>query len=61
MLAYSRGTTTAAGLTETAVPDEGAYLEGLKVTTEDSKKLSIEYHDANPRWNYSISPRSGMS
>jgi hypothetical protein len=57
MLAYIRGTTTAAGLSVNAVLDEGTYRKGLKVTAEDVKKLRIEYHEVNPQWNYTIRPR----
>jgi hypothetical protein len=61
MLAYIRGTTTAAGLTVKAALNEGTYRKGLKVTREDMKKLNIRYHETNERWNYTISPRSVMS
>jgi hypothetical protein len=57
MLAYIRGTTTAAGLSVSAVLDEGTYRKGLKATNEDIKKLNIQCHETNPQWNYTISPR----
>jgi hypothetical protein len=58
MLAYIRGTTTAAGLIVNAVLDERTYRKGIKVTTEDVKKLNIQYHETHPQWNYTINPRS---
>jgi hypothetical protein len=58
MLGYIRGTTTTTGLTVTAALDEATYRKGQKVTTEDIKQLSIQHHDAQPQWNYTISPRT---
>lgn len=58
MLAYIRGTTTAAGLVVNAVLDEGTYRKGVKVTAEEAKGLNIQYHDVNPQGNYTIGPRA---
>jgi hypothetical protein len=57
MLAYIRGTTTAAGLTVRAELDEGTYRKGQRVTSEDMERLNIQHHEMNPQWNYAINPR----
>jgi Rhodopirellula transposase DDE domain len=57
MLAYIRGTPTAAGLTVRAVLDEQTYPKGQKATRHDAKKLSLREVEVNPQWNYVICPR----
>jgi Rhodopirellula transposase DDE domain len=57
MLAFIRGTTTAAGLTVEAHLDQGIYRKGRKVTERQLKELSLSAHDVCPRWNYTLTPR----
>jgi hypothetical protein len=57
MLAFIRGTTTAAGLKVEARLDQGIYRTGRKVTERQLKQLSLSADDVCPRWNYTLSPR----
>jgi hypothetical protein len=57
LLGYLRGTTTETGLEVTATWWERQYIKGIKVSDAEMAKLSIEYHDTCPRWNYTIKPR----
>jgi len=49
-------TTTAQGLTITAVIDKNIYPIGVKVTDEEMAKLNIIHNQFHPEWNYTIRP-----
>ena len=57
MLAFIRGTTTAAGLKVEARLDLEIYRKGRKITERELKHLALSTHDVCPRWNYTIAPR----
>jgi len=57
MLAFIRGTTSAAGLTVDARLDQGIYRKGRKVTDRQLKQLALFPHEVCPRWNYTLKPR----
>jgi hypothetical protein len=57
MLAFIRGTTTAAGLTVEARLDQGIYRKGRKVTDKQLNQLALFTHEVCPRWNYTLRPR----
>jgi hypothetical protein len=57
MLAFIRGTTTAAGLKVKAQLDHEIYRKGRKVTERQLKELALSPHEVCPRWNYTLSPR----
>jgi Rhodopirellula transposase DDE domain len=57
MLAFIRGTTTAAGLKVEAYLDHGIYRKGRKVTDRQLKELALSAHEICPRWNYTVAPR----
>jgi hypothetical protein len=57
MLAFIRGTTTAAGLKVEAHLDRGIYRKGRKATDRQLKELALCTHDVCPRWNYTLAPR----
>lgn len=61
LLACLRGTTTAAGLTVTAVPIDKVYETGLKVSDKIMKSLNLERHAVCPNWNYTLRPRAAPS
>src|SRR5262249_11414212 len=58
MLAFIRGTTTAAGLTVEAELDQAVYRRGRKVTARELQGLAFSSHDVCPRWNYTLMPRN---
>jgi hypothetical protein len=57
MLAFIRGTTTAAGLKVEAYLDYEIYRKGRKVTDRQLKELALSAHEICPRWNYTVAPR----
>ncbi len=57
MLAFIRGTATAAGLTVQAIFRDAEYPTGQKVADADMADLRIERHAICPQWNYTIYPR----
>jgi hypothetical protein len=57
MLAFIRGTTTAAGLKVEARLDQEIYRKGRKVTERQQEELALSAHNVCPRWNYTLSPR----
>ena len=57
LLAFIRGTTTAAGLTVQAIFRAAEYPTGQKVTDAEMAALRIERHAICPQWNYTIYPR----
>ncbi len=59
LLAFLRGTTTAAGLDVRAERLERLYPTGLRVSPEEMAMLNLTAHDICPSWNYTIHPRSG--
>lgn len=50
-------TTTKKGLKVKAKLDTKEYKKGLKISDKEMDKLNIEYHEVNPKWNYTIKPR----
>jgi hypothetical protein len=58
MLAYIRGTMTAAGLAVQAFRHEGVYETGGTVSDAEMETLNLERHAVCPNWNYTIRPRS---
>jgi hypothetical protein len=58
MLGYIRGTSTAAGLQVKAFVQEDSYKEGQKVSKNTGESLTLRFHTAYPKWNYTITPRS---
>jgi hypothetical protein len=61
MLACIRGTETTTGLTVKASLQEGVYEKGQRVSDAEMKKLNLERHEACPKWNYTIQPRSDVT
>ena len=57
LLAFIRRTTTATGLTVTAVHLERIYPSGVKVSKADFKAIQLTRHEVCPQWNYTIHPR----
>jgi hypothetical protein len=57
MLAFIRGTKTAAGLTVEARLDEEVYRKGRKATERQLRELALFSHEICPRWNYTLTPR----
>jgi hypothetical protein len=57
MLAFIRGTTTAAGLTVEAQLDQEIYRKGRKATERQLNQLALSSHEVCPRWNYTLAPR----
>jgi hypothetical protein len=57
MLAFIRGTTTAAGLTVDAHLDQGIYRKGRKATEQQLRGLALSRHDVCPNWNYTLIAR----
>jgi hypothetical protein len=51
-------TTTKKGLRVKAKLDTRKYKTGMKIPDEEMEKLNIEYNKVNPKWNYTIKPRS---
>jgi hypothetical protein len=58
MLAFIRGTATAAGLTVQAIFRDAEYPTGQKVPDAEMADLHIERHAICPQWNYTIHPRT---
>ena len=58
MLAFIRGTATAAGLTVQAIFRDAEYPTGQKVADADMADLRVEPHAICPQWNYTIYPRT---
>ena len=52
-------TTTAQGLTVTALVDQNIYPLGVKVTEAEMKNLHIIRNEFHGDWNYTIKPRKG--
>ncbi len=50
-------TTTAQGLTVTAVVDQNTYPTGVKVSDKEFNKININRNKFHGDWNYSISPQ----
>jgi hypothetical protein len=57
LLAYVRGTTTKTGLTLSAVPLDGVYPLGQRITKAEMAALNLDLHAVCPRWNYTLRPR----
>lgn len=53
-------TTTASGLTVSAMADSNHYETGIKVTDEEMVKLNIIRNDFHGEWNYTINPQSAL-
>lgn len=51
-------TTTKKGLKVQAELDHGKYKLGKKISKKDMQALSMSRHEVNPRWNYTLKPRS---
>jgi len=58
LLAYLRGTYTAAGLTVSATVLEGTYPLGQRISKKQMAALNLELHATCPRWNYTLHPRA---
>lgn len=58
MLNYIRGTTTKGELKIKAVPLDGEYEKGIKISDQQMKALNLCRRRVCPRWNYVIKPRS---
>lgn len=58
MLAFIRGTKTAAGLKVEADLDRTIYRKGRKVTNRELNELAMVPHDICPNWNYTLRPRN---
>lgn len=52
-------TTTKKGLKVQAELDQCKYELGKKVSKKEMETLSISRHEVNPKWNYTLKPRSG--
>jgi hypothetical protein len=61
MLAYIRGTRTATGLEVQAVRLDGNFPTGRSVSDADMAALRLSKHALCPKWNYTITPRSGAA
>jgi hypothetical protein len=61
MLAYLRGTTTRTGLAVQATRLEGDFPTGQTVSQAEMDALAVRKHATCPKWNYTISPRSGAA
>jgi hypothetical protein len=61
MLAYIRGTTTTTGLDVQAVPLDGIYPTGQRVSDAEMDTLNLAPHKVCPAWNYTLRPRSGAA
>lgn len=61
MLACIRGTVTKAGLKVRALLTRKTYPKGAKVTKKEFAAIEIQRHKVCPAWNYTISPRKGLS
>ncbi len=53
-------TTTASGLTVSAMADSNHYETGIKVTDEEMVKLNIIRNEFHGEWNYTINPQSAL-
>ena len=51
-------TTTKKGLKVQAELDRGKYALGQKISKKELNALSMSRHEINPRWNYTLKPRS---
>jgi hypothetical protein len=49
-------TRTKTGLKVKVLLDPKDYKTGVKIPDEEMKRLNIQHHRINPRWNYTISP-----
>ncbi|MGQ0549645.1 MAG: ISAzo13-like element transposase-related protein [Armatimonadota bacterium] len=57
-----RRTTTRTGLRIKALLlDKRDYDPGIKISDHEMARLRITAHTTHPRWNYTITPRSGGS
>jgi Rhodopirellula transposase DDE domain len=54
-------TKTNQGLRIKAVLDRRRYETGVKISDEQMKALNLRPHPENPRWNYSLLPRTSPS
>ncbi len=61
LLAYIRGTTTSAGLDVQAMRLDGDFPTGRAVSDAEMDALQLSKHALCPKWNYTISPRSGAT
>lgn len=50
-------TTTAQGLTVTAIVDKNVYPTGLKVSDQEMRQINITRNDFHGEWNYTIRPQ----
>lgn len=50
-------TRTRKGLRVAARLDRRIYHTGVEYSKEEMAKLSLERHEVNPKWNYTVSPR----
>ena len=57
LLAYIRGTKTAAGFAVQAYLMPGKYAQGIKVPKEEVQTWRLKRHTMCPQWNYTIKPR----
>ena len=51
-------TKTRKGLRIKSRLDKNNYEKGKKISEDEMDELNIKYHDVNPQWNYTISPRT---
>ena len=51
-------TKTKKGLRVKSKLDTNNYEKGKKISDDEMDQLNIKYENANPQWNYTISPRS---
>lgn len=51
-------TRTATGLRVKAKLDTRLYEAGAKITDEEMKRLNLQTHRTNPKWNYTIAPHN---
>ncbi len=56
VLKHTLTTKTNTGLLVNAVLVDKHYEKGLSASEEDLGKLSMERHEINPKWNYTLSP-----
>ena len=50
-----KGTTTKKGLKISAKIDRKIYKIGKRVSEEEFKKINVQEHEINPKWNYTLS------
>ncbi len=50
-----KGTTTKKGLKISAKIDKKIYKIGKRVSEKEFKKINVQEHKINPKWNYTLS------